>query len=107
VSAELGSVSVLPELSLGFLSGLQKTRVAMGFALLQLQRGQIVVAAEDLSTAPDWQIKAYQLLKVLLPVASGTVQPENMDIAVFYYFNDIAVSSVLSCFQQLCYWQLQ
>lgn len=90
-------MSVLPELSLGSMSGYQRTRVAAGFALLQLQRGQVVVAPEDLSTAPEWQIKAYQLLKMLLPMTTSAVTPEALDFTVFYYFSASVVSTVAAC----------
>lgn len=91
-------MSVLPELSLGSMSGYQRARVAAGFALLQLQRGQVVVAPEDLSTAPEWQIKAYQLLKMLLPMTTSAVTPEALDFTVFHYFLDESVvSTVAAC----------
>jgi hypothetical protein len=71
--------------------------VAAGFALLQLQRGQVVVAPEDLSTAPEWQIKAYQLLKLLLPMTTSAVTPEALDFTVFHYFSESVVSTVAAC----------
>jgi hypothetical protein len=70
-----------------------RTGTATGFALLQLQRGQVVVAVEELSTAADWQIKAYQCLKLLLPMYNNAVTPETLDFAVFHYYTDKVVSN--------------
>lgn len=71
-----------------------RSKLAAGFALLQLQRGQIVVTAEDLSTAPDWQVKAYQSLKLLLPLFYGGALADPLDFVIFNYFNDPSVVSV-------------
>jgi hypothetical protein len=61
--------------------------VANGFALVQLQRRQVGVSRQALSAAPDWAVKAYQCLKVLLPSHSNAVTPDSLDFVVFHYFS--------------------
>lgn len=91
----LPSVVPLPGLTLDQIPGdASRCKLAAGFALLQLQRGQIVVTAEDLSTAPDWQVKAYQSLKLLLPMSYSGVAPDHLDFVIYSYFNDPGVVSV-------------
>jgi hypothetical protein len=65
--------------------------ISGGFALLQLQRGQIVVAADELSTAADWQVKAYHSLKLLLPLYCSQVVPETLDYIMHSYYTDPAL----------------
>lgn len=84
----------LPGLALDQILGSDRAKLATGFALLQLQRGQIVVTAEDLSTAPDWQVKAYRSLKLLLPLYFSGPLADSLDVIVFDYFND---PSLVSC----------
>jgi hypothetical protein len=79
---------VSAELELDRMStGTNRLAVATGFALLQLQRGTTRVTTEDLSYAPDWLVKAYQMLKMLLPLASTCVHPDKLDVLVFNYFS--------------------
>jgi hypothetical protein len=87
-------VAALPGLVLDQIASDNRSTVAAGFALLQLQRGQIVVTAEDLSTAPDWQVKAYQCLKLLLPLYYSGVAPNHLDFLIYVYFNDPGAVSV-------------
>lgn len=89
VADVLPSVTTLPELSLDKMAATSRPHVAAGFALLQLQRNQIVVGVEDLSTAPDWQVKAYQCLKVLLPMMNSNVMPDHLDFVIFHYFSEV------------------
>lgn len=90
LAAELAATTLLPELSLSSSNASNRVHIATGFALLQLQRGQILVAADDLSTAPDWQVQAYQLLKVLLPMSNGAVEPENLDYMIFAFVESVS-----------------
>lgn len=89
------AVTDLPSLTVEEMATKQlpRTSTATGFALLQLQRGQVVVAVEDLSTATDWQIKAYQCLKLLMPLNNSAVTPETLDFAVYNYYCDKVVSA--------------
>jgi hypothetical protein len=89
-STELPTLTVIE----GGTSTSPRTSTATGFALLQLQRGQVAVTVEELSTAPDWQIKAYQCLKLLMPLYNQAVCPETLDFAVFRYYGSQDVSAL-------------
>lgn len=87
----------LPGLSLDKIPYNRRTYIAGGFALLQLQRNQIVVAADDLSIAADWQVKAYHSLKLMLPLQCPQVVPESLDQVIFHYYLDAASVRVHGC----------
>lgn len=74
------------ELDAEHLTSSGRTSVAAGFALLQLARGTIKVAPEDLSYAPEWVVKAYQMLKVLLPLNHAAARPEMLDHMIYNFY---------------------
>lgn len=93
VAAEAPVVSgTLPGLDLDSLYAQGRSSTSNGFALLQLQRGKVAVTPEELSYAPDWVIKAYQCLKLLLPASTSAVHPEQLDYVAYYYFAEGPVS---------------
>jgi len=71
-------------------SSLQTT--ALGFALLQLQRGAVVFEPEELSYAATWVVKAYYGLRLLIPLNNQCVTPHPLDFVLHWYYTSNAVS---------------
>lgn len=73
---------------------------ATGFALLQLQRGEVPADWQQLSETPPWVVLAYHTLKLCMPGAGGReVTPQ--DYVTFNFWGSEMVSTQVQ--QRPCY----
>lgn len=73
------------------MAGTSLQSTALGFALLQLQRGAVVFEPEELSYAASWVVKAYYSLRLLMPLNNTCVAPHHLDFVLYYYYMSSSV----------------